>query len=54
MKKVVWELSLILKKAHEKEHSNISQLTAAQEFGDLVSFMKAQLHVARNVKKHCY
>ncbi|KAL0649950.1 hypothetical protein Bca4012_092641 [Brassica carinata] len=39
MKKVVWELSLILKKAHEKEHSNISQLTAAQEFGDLVTFM---------------
>ncbi|KAF3518326.1 hypothetical protein DY000_02060669 [Brassica cretica] len=51
IKKVVRELKLSLKMAHDREHANAAQLAAAEKLGNQAASLEARLRVVSNERK---
>ncbi|KAF3526281.1 hypothetical protein F2Q69_00048139 [Brassica cretica] len=51
IKKVVLELKLSLKMAHDREHANAAQLAAAEKLGNQAASLEARLRVVSNERK---
>ncbi|KAF2540283.1 hypothetical protein F2Q68_00032405 [Brassica cretica] len=51
IKKVVRELKLVLKMAHDRERANAAQLAAAEKLGNQAALLEARLRVVSNERK---
>ncbi|KAF3550419.1 hypothetical protein DY000_02010235 [Brassica cretica] len=54
IKKVIRELKLGLKMAHDREHTNAAQLAAAEKLGNQAASLEAHLRVVNNERKSAH